>query len=167
MWPLLRPVPVGNVAANGRAGRGDEHGQTRFPGRRGGCCNPAQNDLEEDFIAAFNTPSRRLAFRHAMVLNPLTLALDAAGDNARPLMVEVMLRTGAFRGVAVFTSPARLVSVLGEHAPSTTEPGRDILERLRGHNVVLNYRLIPVLTLDASDVADYLANTPASAGPAQ
>lgn len=126
-----------------------------------------QNDLEEDFVAAFNTPSRRLAFRHAMVSNPLTLALDHAGDNARPLTVDVTLRTGPFRGAAVFTSHARLISALGGDAPSTTEPGRDILERLRGQNVVLNYRLIPVLTLDASDVADYLSNAPASAGPAQ
>jgi hypothetical protein len=47
--------------------------------------------------------------------------------------------------------------------------GRAAFERARGKNIVINYHLIPMLTLEPDDVASYLAAQPgvASAGPAQ
>jgi hypothetical protein len=47
--------------------------------------------------------------------------------------------------------------------------GRAAFERVSGKNVVINYHLIPMLTLEPADVAGYLAQAPgvASAGPTE
>jgi hypothetical protein len=106
----------------------------------------------------------RPIFRRYLLDTSIALALTEEGSD-EPLEVEV--REG-WRGGAIFTTAARLDSVLGEDAPRIMLNGRAALERLRGKNAVLNYRLVPMLTLDNEDVAEYLATEgSASAGPTQ
>lgn len=112
------------------------------------------NPLETAFLAAFREESARPAFRQQMVRQPLTLALASAEEDAAPL--EVSLPENR-RAVAVFTSADRLTGVLGGNAPRVSQPGRQILTRLRGQHVVLNYRLLPMLTLEPEDVEALLA----------
>jgi hypothetical protein len=110
------------------------------------------NRLESDFMAAFQSEAMRPAFRARFLESQVALAL-AAGENAGPL--HVTNASGAQMG-AVFTSPARLESVLGAQAPHIELTGREALTRLRGGNVAINYRLIPMLTLEAADVENFL-----------
>ena len=58
-------------------------------------------------------------------------------------------------------------AVLGADAPRIMLNGRAALERLRGKNAVINFRLVPMLTLDDEDIAVYLATRrrPPQPGP--
>jgi hypothetical protein len=124
-----------------------------------------QNALEYAFVSALDNENMRPVFRRYLLDTHVALALQGAGANAEPL--EVQVREG-FRAGAVFTSAARLDAVLGAAAPRAMINGRAAFERLRGKNVVINYRLLPMLTLEASDVARYLeAPGESSAGPTQ
>lgn len=70
----------------------------------------------------------------------------------------------------VFTSNARIDSVLGPAAPRATMTGRAALERLRGRHVLINARLAPMLVLEPEDVAAYLtapAEPPPLTGPTE
>lgn len=124
-----------------------------------------RNALEYAFVSALSNESMRPVFRRYLLDTHVALALDGEGADAAPLEVE--LRDG-YRAGAIFTSAARVDAVLGADAPRVMINGRAALERLRGKNVVLNYRLAPMLTLDPEDVARYL-DMPgeSSAGPTQ
>ena len=111
-----------------------------------------QNPLESDFLAAFSSTAMRPVFRARLLESQVSLAL-AAGENPQPL--QVTLQSGARAGV-LFTSEARLHSVLGADAPFVNLTGREALTRLRSGNVAINYRLIPMLTLEADDVESLL-----------
>ncbi len=111
-----------------------------------------QNPLESDFLAAFESEAMRPVFRLRLLESQVSLAL-AAGENPEPL--QVTLANGARAGI-LFTSEARLHSVLGASAPHVNLTGREALTRLRGGNAAINYRLIPMLTLEAEDVENFL-----------
>ncbi len=123
------------------------------------------NALEYAFVSALSNENMRAVFRRYLLDTHVALALASADEDAAPL--EVQVREG-FRAGAIFTSAARVQSVLGAGAPHLMINGRAALERLRGKNVVINYRLRPMLTLEPEDVARYL-ETPgsSSAGPSQ
>jgi hypothetical protein len=121
--------------------------------------------LEQAFVMALEEPRMRPIFRRYLLDTSIALALAGPGNDAAPLEVEV--REG-WRGGAIFTTAARLDSVLGADAPRIMLNGRAALERLRGKNAVLNYRLVPMLTLDSEDIDSYLTSEgSASAGPTQ
>ena len=149
---LLTPATVWAQAAPG-IGTGPATGALAF--------HPIdpENSLEEAFVSAFARESARPAFRRALMASPVALALANATPESPPLFVDVASETAGqppLHGGAVFTSPSRLHGVLGPNAPFATLTGRQALERLRGRNVVLNYRLVPMLTLQVDDVAHYL-----------
>jgi hypothetical protein len=121
--------------------------------------------LEFAFVAALSDERMRPIFRRYLLDTSVALALTGEGNDAAPLEVEV--REG-WRGGAIFTTAARLDEVLGVNVPRITLNGRAALERLRGKNAVINYRLVPMLTLDDEDIEIYLATEgSASAGPTQ
>lgn len=121
--------------------------------------------LERAFVMAFTDQRMRPIFRQYFLDTSVALALADAEPDAAPLEVEI--REG-WRGGAIFTSAARIDAVLGADAPRIMLNGRAALERLRGKNAVLNYRLLPMLTLDSEDIATYLAREgSSSAGPTQ
>lgn len=123
------------------------------------------NALEFAFVSALTNERMRPVFRQYLVNTHVVLALASAADDAPPLEIEV--RDG-FNAGAIFTSTQRIDAVLGAEAPRIVINGRAAFERLTGKNVVINYRLVPMLTLEPEDVARYL-ETPgeASAGPTQ
>lgn len=124
-----------------------------------------ETPLERSFVMAFADPRMRPIFRRYLLDTSVALALTEQENDAAPLEVEV--RPG-WRAGAIFTSAARLDAVLGAEAPRIMLNGRAALERLQGKNAVINFRLVPMLTLDAEDVAVYLASEgEASAGPTQ
>lgn len=113
-----------------------------------------QNALERAFIAALANEAMRPPFRRQLLTQPVTLALESAESDAAPRFVEIV---DGERAAAIFTGPSRLTTVLGAEAAFVTLPGRQVLERLREQPVVLNYRLLPMLTLDPEDIARILA----------
>ena len=123
-----------------------------------------ENALERAFVAALDNEAMRPVFRRLLVEAPLALALASNAAEAQPL--QRPLRDGAVAGL-IFTSAARLDSVLGPDAPRAVLPGRDALERLRGHYAVLNFSLAPMLTLEPDDIERYLDIPESSAGPTQ
>lgn len=125
-----------------------------------------QNALEYAFVAALTNAEMRPVFRRQLLEGHVALALTSTQANAPPR--EIIIREGHSAGL-VFTSVARLETVLGADTPRAILTGRAALERLRGKNVVINARLAPMLTLEPEDVARYLATpvSPTSAGPAQ
>lgn len=124
-----------------------------------------ENALEYAFVSALTNETMRPVFRRYLMDTHIVLAMTNARDNAEPLEVEMQ---GGQRAAAIFTSATRINAVLGADAPRITLNGRAALERLDGKNVVINFRLIPMLTLEPEDVARYLAAPgSASAGPTQ
>lgn len=119
------------------------------------------NPLEEAFISALNTPQMRPIFRRRLLSERVAVALANDQPDAGPLSVPVPTQGGGrLVCAAIFTSSERLISVLGDSVQFTSMTGRAALTRLASQNVVLNYRLIPMLTLEPADIAEYLA-TPA------
>ena len=119
-----------------------------------------ENPLETAFVAAFTRESARPVFRRLLVSSQVAVAMASATPESPPLSVDVSAAvTGGsdFHGGAIFTSLNRLHQALGPNAPYAMMTGRQALERLRGRSVVLNIHLLPVLTLEADDVAQYLA----------
>lgn len=111
-----------------------------------------ENELERAFVAALSDPAARPLFRRALMASQVALAMASSAADSAPR--EVALQTGA--AAAVFTSAGRLNGVLGPAAARRMLTGRAAFERLQGQRVVLNYRLVPMLTLDPEDVAAYL-----------
>lgn len=123
------------------------------------------NALEYAFVSALTEPDMRPIFRRYLIDTHVVLATTSADADAAPLEVDV---GSDFRAVAIFTSTQRVDEVLGADAPRIVINGRAALERLEGKNVVINYRLAPMLTLEPADVARYLQPPgDASAGPTQ
>ncbi len=123
------------------------------------------NALEYAFVSALTEPDMRPIFRRYLIDTHVVLATVSADPDAAPLEVDV---GGDFRAVAIFTSAQRVDEVLGADAPRIVINGRAALERLEGKNVVINYRLVPMLTLEPDDVRRYLEPPgDASAGPTQ
>ncbi len=123
-----------------------------------------QTPLEMAFVQAQTNPRMRPIFRAYLLERSVVLAVTEPGSQTPR---EVQVRDG-FRAGAIFTSAARMDAVLGADAPRISLNGRAALERMRGKNAVLNFRLVPMLTLDDEDVAAYLSTEgSASAGPTQ
>lgn len=124
------------------------------------------NALEYAFVQALTDARMRPVFRQYLVNTHVVIALSSDDPNAAPL--EINVRDG-FRAAAIFTSAQRVDEVLGPDAPRIVINSRAAFERVAGKNVVINYRLIPMLTLEPSDVAAYLAAAPpeSSAGPTE
>ena len=124
-----------------------------------------ENALEYAFVSALTNPNMRPIFRRYLMETHVALALTEQQDDA-PVR-ELRVRDG-FSGGAIFTSEERLRAVLGEEAPHIIINGRAALTRLAGKNIVINPGLVPMLTLEPTDVAAYLL-TPgeSSAGPTQ
>jgi hypothetical protein len=108
-----------------------------------------ENALERAFLAALANEAMRPPFRRQLLVQPVTLALESAEPDAAARTVALVQGGQA---TAIFTSAARLTGVLGAEAASVTLPGREILTRVRAQRLVLNYRLLPMLTLDPEDV---------------
>jgi len=127
------------------------------------------NALEQAFVGALEDERMRPIFRRYLLDTHVALAMTGAGANAGVREVDVRQPDGsARRAVAIFTSSERLDTVLGEDAPRIMISGRAAFERARGKNVVINFHLIPMLTLEPEDVARYLAQPgESSAGPSQ
>jgi hypothetical protein len=125
----------------------------------------AQSPLEQAFVLAIDDPRMRPAFRRYLLDTSVVLALSEAATEPTPR--EVQVRPNFLAG-AIFTSAERMDAVLGADAPRIVLNGRAALERLRGKNAVINFRLVPMLTLDDEDIAVYLSTEgTASAGPTQ
>ncbi len=123
------------------------------------------NALEYAFVSALTEPDMRPIFRRYLIDTHVVLATVSADADAAALEVDV---GGDFRAVAIFTSAQRVDEVLGADAPRIVINGRAALERLEGKNIVINYRLVPMLTLEPDDVRRYLEPPgDASAGPTQ
>lgn len=124
-----------------------------------------QNALEYAFVSALNNPGMRPIFRRYLLETHVALALTAQEDNAPPRRIRVR---PDFTAGAIFTSEERLTHALGADAPHIMINGRAALTRLVGGNAVINPGYVPMLTLEPSDLAAYLA-TPgeSSAGPTQ
>lgn len=114
-----------------------------------------QNPLERAFVDAMGSEALRPAFRRQLLQSRVVLALASSAADAPPR--ELTPREGVRAGM-VFTSNARIDSVLGPAAPRAMMTGRDALERLRGRHVLINARLAPMLVLEPEDVAAYLAS---------
>ncbi|MES1157392.1 MAG: SseB family protein [Alphaproteobacteria bacterium] len=112
------------------------------------------NSLEYAFVAAASNDQMRPAFRQRLLDSMVVVAMTSADENARPLLVPL---EGGQHAAAIFTSVDRLTSVLGPSAFYVTINGRDALSRLHGEHVVINYLLMPMLTLDPDDVAHFLS----------
>lgn len=115
------------------------------------------NALEHAFLAALDNAALRPAFRRQLLDSQVALALANDAADSPPRLLNL---AGGRAAAGIFTSAARLSGVLGPAAARAMLPGRQALERLRGRHVVINYRLLPMLTLEAEDVALYL-ETPA------
>jgi hypothetical protein len=124
-----------------------------------------QNALEYAFVSALTNQNMRPIFRRYLMETHVALALASAEDDAPPR--ELRVRPD-FTAGAIFTSEQRLQQVLGADAPHVIINGRAALTRLVGKNVAINPGLVPMLTLEPTDLAAYLA-TPgeSSAGPTQ
>ncbi len=124
-----------------------------------------QNALEYAFVSALTNENMRPIFRRYLMETHVALALSAPGDNSPPR--ELRIREG-FNAGAIFTSEYRLQQVLGPDAPHVIINGRAALTRLVGKNVAINPGLVPMLTLEPTDLAVYLATPGESlAGPTQ
>jgi hypothetical protein len=123
------------------------------------------NALEYAFVSALTNQNMRPIFRRYLMETHVALALTSADQDA-PVR-EIRVRDD-FTGGAIFTSEQRLQQVLGADAPHVIINGRAAFTRLAGKNIVINPGLVPMLTLEPTDVAAYLL-TPgeASAGPTQ
>jgi hypothetical protein len=124
-----------------------------------------ENALEYAFVSALTNENMRPIFRRYLMETHVALALTSAEDDA-PVR-EMRVRDG-FTAGAIFTSEQRLRQVLGADAPHIIINGRAAFTRLAGKNIVINPGLVPMLTLEPTDVAAYLL-TPgeSSAGPTQ
>ncbi len=113
-----------------------------------------ENDLERAFIAAFTDPEQRDEFRRLLLESDVALAMQSNLPDAAPRLLNL-----GQRGEAgfIFTSGARLSSIMGPASARAIIPGREAFTRLRGKHAVLNWRLAPMLTLEPEDVASYIA----------
>jgi hypothetical protein len=124
------------------------------------------NALEHAFVSALTNEAMRPIFRRQLLESYVALPMASSEPDAAPL--EITLRDGVTASL-VFTSVGRLDEIMGTQTPRIILTGRAALERLRGKNVIINARLMPMLTLEPEDVTRYLETpaSPASSGPTQ
>jgi hypothetical protein len=114
-----------------------------------------ENDLERAFLDAFRDPAARPAFRRALLTSQVALALANSASDSAP---RIMQGRDNVSFALIYSSAARLSGVWGPASPRAMMTGRQALTRLSGQNVAFNFRLVPNLTLEAEDVAEYLAS---------
>jgi hypothetical protein len=113
----------------------------------------AENALEHDFLAAFANPEMRATFRLRLLQSMVTLALETQTADSPPRFIPLGEDDEA--GL-IYTSPSRLASVMGPETARMVLTGRQALTRLRGKHAALNYGLLPMLTLEPSDIENFL-----------
>lgn len=113
-----------------------------------------ENELERAFLDAFRDPALRAAFRRELLASQVALALANSAADAPPRMIQG--RDNISFGM-IYSSAARLSSVWGPASPRALVTGRQALTRLSGQHVAFNFRLVPNLTLEPEDVAEYLS----------
>ncbi|MBX9745330.1 MAG: SseB family protein [Hyphomonadaceae bacterium] len=148
---LSAALAVGAAPAWAQTSGGAASGVT-LPGATQNPIEPV-NALEYAFVSALTEPDMRPIFRRYLIDTHVVVAMTGEGADATPLEVQV---NDTFRAVAIFTSAQRVDEVLGAETPRIVLNGRAALERVAGKNVVINYRLVPMLTLEPDDVARYL-----------
>lgn len=120
-----------------------------------------ENELERVFVAALDDPSQRPVFRRVLLESRVAVAFANDEYDSPPRLLRIdENREAGF----IFTSDSRLSSVMGPGVPRRMMSGRQALELFEGKNVVLNWRLAPMLTLEAEDIAAYLARDDAGPG---
>lgn len=112
-----------------------------------------ENELERAFLGAFRDPDQRPAFRRELLVSQVALALANSAPDSPP---RFMALPNQARAGLIYSSSTRLSGVLGPAAARVVLSGREALTRLSGENVAFNYRLVPMLTLEPADVAEYL-----------
>jgi len=124
------------------------------------------NALERTFIAAYDSPQMRPAFRYQFMESHVLLVTQSSAANAAP-----RLRTlrGDDRAALIFTSAPLMARRFGAQTPHVSLTGRAALERVRQHHVVINFGYAPMLMLDPEGIENFLdiSPTPDSAGPSQ
>ncbi|GAM98551.1 hypothetical protein U91I_02186 [alpha proteobacterium U9-1i] len=113
-----------------------------------------ENALERAFLDAFRDPALRPGFRRELLTAQVALALANTAPDSPPRMMQV--REDLSVGL-IYSSATRLAGVLGPAAPRAMMTGRQALTRLAGQHVAFNLRLVPMLTLEPEDIAEYLA----------
>ena len=115
-----------------------------------------ENDLERSFVnAMYFDANERAVFPHVLLRSQVAVAMATDAPDSPPKMATTS--TG-FRGVAMYTSPSRLTSVLGPGTQQLLLTGREALTRYRAENIVLNEGCMgPYLTLEPADIERYLA----------
>lgn len=117
----------------------------------------AENDLESAFLRAIDGGNaERTAFRNEFLSSQVALALANQEADSPPRLVQIV---GGVRAAAIFTSASRLSNILGPAASRVMLTGRAALQRVEG-DAVINYRLLPMLTLQADDVDTWLGRPP-------
>lgn len=120
-----------------------------------------ENELERVFLAALEDPTMRPVFRRVLLESRVAVAFANDEYDSPPRLLRIdENREAGF----IFTSDDRLSSVMGPGVPRRTMSGRQAFELLEGKNVILNWRLAPMLTLEPEDVAAYLARDDAGPG---
>jgi hypothetical protein len=120
-----------------------------------------ENELERVFLAALDDPTMRPVFRRVLLESRVAVAFANDEYDSPPRLLRIDEQTEAG---FVFTSDSRLSTVLGPGVPRRMMSGRQAFELLEGKNVILNWRLAPMLTLEPEDVATYLARDDAGPG---
>lgn len=115
--------------------------------------NP-ENDLERTLVSAmYFDPTQREVFPHVLLRSDVAIAMASDAPDSDPKMVTM---SDGRRCVAMFSSPARLSSVLGPAVQQLLLTGRQALERYRVRNIVLNEGLAPYFVIEPSDIERYL-----------
>lgn len=120
-----------------------------------------ENELERVFLAALDDPTQRPVFRRVLLESRVAVAYANDEYDSPPRLLRIdENREAGF----IFTSDSRLSSVMGPGVPRRMMSGRQALELFEGKNAVLNWRLAPMLTLEAEDISTYLARDDAGPG---
>jgi len=116
-----------------------------------------ENELERTLIdATYFDPSQRQAFPHVLLRSEVAIAMVSDAPDSEPMIVTT---SAGQHCVAMFTSPARLSSVLGPAVQQLVLTGRQALQRYHDKSIALNEGLAPYIVLEADDITRYLAMT--------
>lgn len=114
-----------------------------------------RNDLERTLVQAmYFDESQRAVFPHVLLRSEVAIAMANDAPDSPP---QIVTTSSGFRGVAVYTSPARLISIRGPATQQLLLTGRQALQRYHDQGVVLNAGLAPYFTLAPEDITRYLA----------
>lgn len=114
-----------------------------------------RNDLERTLVQAmYFDPNQRAEFPHVLLRSEVAIAMVNDAPDSPPQFVTT---SSGFRGVAMYSSPARLISIRGPATQQLLLTGREALQRYQQQGVVLNAGLAPYFTLSPEDITRYLA----------